>query len=189
MPRGPHFIRTIRKGPTILNPTGRQLTLPRPIAVIDGREHNGYTFDRFANWFAGIERRNLVTGDYSIQTLEGRIAVERKTLDDLYASISPEGHRPAFLEQCERLATFEYKLLVIEASLDEILVGQEHSDYHPNAVLGTLEALAARWGIHPWFAGSRDVAEEITVGFLSKSYQLATLEAQHLPRRFQANDI
>ncbi len=183
-------IRHIRKGPTILKPAGRQLTLPRPIAVIDGREHDGYTFNRFANWFAGIERRNLATGDYTIQGLETRIAVERKTLNDLYASTSPDGHRPAFLQQCERLATFEYKLLIIEASLDEILTGHEqHSDYHPNAVLGTLEALAARWAIHPWFAGSRDVGEEITVGFLSKAYQLCALEANRLPRRFQVNDI
>ncbi len=82
-------IRHIRKGPTILKPAGRQLTLPRPIAVIDGREHDGYTFDRFASWFAGIERRNLATGDYSIHGFETRIAIERKTLNDLYASTSP----------------------------------------------------------------------------------------------------
>jgi hypothetical protein len=56
-------------------------------------------------------------------------------------------------------------------------------------VLGTLEALAVRWGIQPWFAGSAELAEELTACLLHKAYQLATLERRRLPRRFVKGDI
>ncbi len=63
------------------------------------------------------------------------------------------------------------------------------SEMHPNAVLGTLEALAVRWRIQPWFAGTPELGEELTACLLHKAYQLATLERRHLPRRFVEGDI
>jgi hypothetical protein len=60
---------------------------------------------------------------------------------------------------------------------------------HPNAVLGTLEALAVRWRIQPWFAGTPELGEEVTACLLHKAYQLATLERKRLPRRFVEGDI
>jgi hypothetical protein len=60
---------------------------------------------------------------------------------------------------------------------------------HPNAVLGTLEALAVRWGIQPWFAGTPELGEELTARLLHKAYQLAALERKRLPRRFVEGDI
>ena len=60
---------------------------------------------------------------------------------------------------------------------------------HPNAVFGTIQALAVRWGIQPWFAPMRAVAEEITACLLHKAYQLITLAQKGLPRRFIIGDI
>ena len=79
--------------------------------------------------------------------------------------------------------------MVIEGSISKILWSNEFSSMHPNAVFGTIQALAVRWGIQPWFAPTRALAEEIAACLLHKAYQLITLEQRGLPRRFVEGDI
>jgi ERCC4-type nuclease len=175
--------------PTRLSPRGASITLPKPILLIDTREQEPYDFAPFRRWFAGIERRPLRTGDFSIAGKEGQIAVERKSLQDLFNSCSPCGSRQAFIHTCARLGKLEFSALVIEASLDDVLDGTEWSGMHPDAVLGTLQAIAVRWGVHPYFAGTPALAEELVACLLHKAYQLASLARRGLPRRFVAGDI
>jgi len=175
--------------PTSLRPKGISITLPKPTLVIDSMEQKPYTFKPFRKWFAGIERGKLGMGDYSIAGLKDRIAVERKSLQDLFNCCSPYGSREAFLRACERLSKLEFAALVIEGSVTKILRATEFSSMHPNAVFGTIQALAVRWGIQPWFAPNRALAEEITACLLHKAYQLATLETKGLPRGFVQGDI
>lgn len=175
--------------PTALRPKGVTVSLPKPTLIVDTREQAAYIFKAFRRWFTGIERRTLSVGDYSIAGLEDRLAVERKSVQDLFNCCSPLGSRDAFIRACARLAKLEFSALVIEGSLTRILRGTEFSDVHPSAVLGTLEALAVRWGIQPWFAGTRALAEGLTACLLHKAYQLATLERKRLPRRFVEGDI
>ncbi len=72
------------QNPTSLRPQGEKITLPKPTLIIDSLEQRPYSFRRFSKWFAEIERRKLTVGDYSIAELEDRVAVERKSLQDLY---------------------------------------------------------------------------------------------------------
>ncbi len=90
---------------------------------------------------------------------------------------------------CERLGKFAFAALVIEGSISKILRSNEFSSMHPNAVFGTIQALAVRWGIQPWFAPTRAVAEEITACLLHTASQLIALEEKGLPRRFVEGDI
>lgn len=182
-------MRTPPARPTTLRPAGEQITLPKPVLLVDTREQAGYTFTRFRRWFAAIERRSLRVGDYTIAGLEDRLAVERKSVEDLFACSSPLGSRSAFVRACARLGKLEFAVLVIEGSLEEILDGTEWSGMHPNAVLGTLQAVAVRWGIQPWFVGTPILGEEVTACLLHKAYQLATIESMRLPRRFVIGDV
>jgi DNA excision repair protein ERCC-4 len=175
--------------PTILHPPGERITLPKPVLLVDTREQVGYAFTPFRRWFSAIERRTLRVGDYTIAGLEDRMAVERKSVEDLFAGCSPLGSRSAFVRACARLGKLEFAALVIEGSLEDILDGTEWSGMHPNAVLGTLQALAVRWGIQPWFVGTPTLGEEVTACLLHKAYQLATLKSMRLPRRFVAGDV
>ena len=175
--------------PTSLRPNGITITLPKPTLIIDSMEQKPYTFNPFRKWFAGIECKRLPCGDYSIAGLEDRVAVERKSLQDLFNSCSPYGAREAFVRSCSRLSKLDFAALVVEGSITRILRASEFSNMHPNAVFGTIQALAVRWGIQPWFAPGRAVAEEITACLLHKAYQLASLEKKGLPRRFVQGDI
>ncbi len=175
--------------PTSLCPQGEKITLPKPTLVIDSMEQKPYSFKPFRNWFEAMERRKLPVGDYSIAGLEDRVAIERKSLEDLFNSCSPCGSRKAFIRSCERLSKLEFAALVIEGSITKILRANEFSGMYPNAVFGTVQALAVRWRIQPWFAPTRALAEEITACLLHKAYQLMTLEKRGLPRRFVAGDV
>jgi len=175
--------------PTSLRPQGTRITLPKPNLIIDSMEQKPYSFKAFRKWFAAIERKKLAAGDYSIAGLEDRVAVERKSLQDLFNCCSPYHSREAFVRACERLGKFDFAAMVIEGSISKILRSNEFSSMHPNAVFGTIQALAVRWGIQPWFAPTRAVAEEITACLLHKAYQLITLEKRGLPRRFVEGDI
>ena len=175
--------------PTVLRHQGLTIKLPKPILIIDSMEQKPYTFKPFRKWFTGIERRKLPFGDYSIAGLEDRAAVERKSLQDLFNCCSPNGSREAFVRACERLSKLDFAAVVIEGSITKILRATEFSSMHPNAVIGTIQALAVRWGIQPWFAPSRALAEEITACLLHKAYQLISLEKRGLPRRFVEGDI
>src|SRR3972149_1384454 len=82
------------------------------------------------------------------------------------------GSREAFVRACERLGKFDFAAMVIEGSISKILRSNEFSSMHPNAVFGTIQALAVRWGIQPWFAPTRTPAEELTACLLPKANQL-----------------
>lgn len=83
---------------------GTQLNAPRAVALIDTREQNPFHFTRFKGWFAGVERRALQLGDYSIAGLEDVCVVERKELADLVHSFTTE--RATFLNRLRRMAKF-----------------------------------------------------------------------------------
>ena len=64
--------------PVLAERGGTQLQTPRPTLLVDTREQNPFNFSRFQGWFAGIEKKALQLGDYSIAGLEDICVVERK---------------------------------------------------------------------------------------------------------------
>jgi hypothetical protein len=45
--------------PVVAERGGTQLRAPKPVAVIDTREQNPFSFARFQGWFAGVEKSPL----------------------------------------------------------------------------------------------------------------------------------
>jgi hypothetical protein len=52
--------------PVLAERGGTQLTTPRATVLVDTREQNPFNFSRFKGWFAGIEKKALALGDYSV---------------------------------------------------------------------------------------------------------------------------
>src|ERR1700680_4987664 len=94
--------------PVIAERGGTQLRTPKPVIVVDTREQNPFSFERFGGWFSGIEKRPLEIGDYSIAGLEDRCVVERKDLSDLVRSFHVE--RPVFIARLRRMSEFSSRL-------------------------------------------------------------------------------
>ena len=76
--------------PVLAERGGTQFKSPRPTVLVDTREQNPFDFSRFHGWFAGIERKALKLGDYSITGLEDVCVVERKDLPDWVRSFTAE---------------------------------------------------------------------------------------------------
>lgn len=52
--------------PVVAERGGTELRTPRPVATVDTREQNPFSFSRFRGWFAGVEKKPLKLGDYSV---------------------------------------------------------------------------------------------------------------------------
>jgi ERCC4-type nuclease len=76
--------------PVLAERGGTQLKTPRPVLLVDTREQIPLDFSRFEGWFAGIERKALKLGDYSIAGMEEICVVERKELPDLVHSYTTD---------------------------------------------------------------------------------------------------
>jgi ERCC4-type nuclease len=106
------------------------------------------------------ELSTLKTGDYSIRTdtedYREQIAVERKSLEDLYGCFGQS--RDRFERELERLAKFPYPAIVVEATLAEVLGGTQYSKVHPQSAIGSLIAWSVKHRIPCWLAGDRRMA-------------------------------
>jgi hypothetical protein len=98
--------------PVLAERGGTQLQTPRPTLLVDSREQNPFNFSRFKGWFAGIEKKALPLGDYSVAGLEDICVVERKDLSDLVHSSTVD--RKAFIDRLRLMARYPHRLLVVE---------------------------------------------------------------------------
>lgn len=92
---------------------------PKYIVVKDTREQQGYFFGPYQTC-AGMVDRKLDTGDYSIEGLEDKICIERKaSIEEIAINLGQKKY--AFLEEIDRMKTFDHKFLILEFNLQELL--------------------------------------------------------------------
>lgn len=132
------------------------------IVLVDRREQLPWAFDGLC-----VEPATIDAGDYTVMGLEGRLAIERKSLSDWIGSISTG--RKRFEREMDRLAQLERAVIIVEAHVDDVCAGAYRSKMHPNAALGSAGSIFARWGIATCFAGSREAAQAIARAILIKA--------------------
>ncbi len=146
------------------------------VVLIDDREKAPFTFTGFRAdadrgrlplWVPTATRR-LASGDYSVQGLERSVAVERKSLADLFGTIG--GRRDAFHEELRRLNGLAVAAVVVEASWEQVLHHPpQGSQLPPKAVFRSVLAWQQTFRrVHWWFVGSRRLAEAATLRILER---------------------
>lgn len=113
---------------------------------------------------AGVKIAKLETGDYSLEHFEDKVTIERKSLPDLLQSLSAE--RKRFMSEVQRMRDFEYAGLVVEVSLADIYRGVWRNAISVESVVGSLQALSAKHGLHVLFACDRAIAALMVEGIL-----------------------
>lgn len=126
--------------------------------IEDTREQTPLDFSRFEP-FARVERGTLESGDYSIKGHEREFAIERKSLADLIGTIT-QGHE-RFERELQRLESFRYAAVVVEASEIELRSGNYRSMLPPKSAIGMIRAFEVRYKIPFHFAGSRNMAAQL----------------------------
>ena len=134
--------------------------------VIDTREQAPYTFQPPRYDDVAVETATLTTGDYSLAGLTDRVALERKSLDDLTGTLTKG--RDRFTRECERGRGMDYFGLVIEAALEDVRGHKYQSQMTPQSLLQSLAAFSVRYGLHVHWCGNRAGGEYMTHAVLSK---------------------
>jgi hypothetical protein len=173
--------------PVVAERGGTQLRTPRPVAVVDTREQNPFSFARFNGWFAGVEKRPLEIGDYSVAGLEGSCVVERKDLNDLVRSFTVE--RPVFVERLRRMSAFPDRLLVITAALSQVKSRYQHSPANPNQITQSLIAALAGRRVPFLCVETHELGEEIVASYLYQVFLYHWLETNGHGRRLADDDL
>jgi len=100
-------------------------------AVVDTREQRPLDLTPLQ-----VVTASLTTGDYSVQGLEGEIAIERKSLPDLIGCVGVERER--FEREVKRLLAYPVRALVVEATWQDIEAGKWRSKVTSSAALGSI---------------------------------------------------
>lgn len=152
------------------------------VVKIDTREQRPY---QFADLIADVSQGGgplivetvtgtLVSGDYSLCGFEDRIAVERKSLADLFGTIG--GGRDRFERELDRLNAMEFAAVVVEGQWSEVFDNPpRHSKLSPKTVFRSVNAWEHRYPrVHWHFLPGRDFAEVKAFRVLERYYKVAT---------------
>ncbi len=128
-----------------------QKVQPSPVVLIDSREQRPLVFTRLP-----CERATLWTGDYSVRGMERTFSVERKSLDDLAASLT--AGRERFAREMERLRGYSFRRLLLVGTRAQIEAHGYASKVAPAALLGSLAAWEIRYSVPVVFAATPEAA-------------------------------
>jgi len=106
-------------------------------AVVDTREQLPFDLAPLS-----VVRGSLPTGDYSVAGLEHEVAVERKSLPDLVLCVGSERER--FEKEIQRLMAYPARLLIVEATMAQLELGQWRARITPNQVTSSLLSWSAQ---------------------------------------------
>jgi DNA excision repair protein ERCC-4 len=134
--------------------------------VVDTREQAPWHFLNVDPWkiVPLITDKALATGDYSIAGAESRIAIERKSIQDLLGSIT--AGRDRFEREFERLAKLEHAAVVVEGDWTAVLEALRSTKINADSLCGTVASWSIRYGVYWWFCFSRRHAEIWTLQLL-----------------------
>ena len=173
--------------PVLAERGGTQLKTPRPVVVIDTREQNPLDFSRFAGWFAGMERKALQLGDYSIAGLEEVCVVERKGLSDLVHSCTT--NRCVFVKRLRQMAQYPHRLLLITSTLSQIKSPHAHAGVNPNYLTQSLIAMLAGLQVPFLCSETHELGEELVASYLYQVHLYHWLETNDYGRFLTDHDL
>lgn len=139
--------------------------------LVDTREQAPFRFE--GKHYAGVELEpaTLQSGDYSLAGLADRIAVERKSLDDLAQCLGRERER--FERELQRARGHDFFAVVIEGSWQDLAHGNYRSGLNAHSACQSVMAFMARYGHSFFFAGNRGGAEYATYSLLRQYFEVA----------------
>lgn len=94
------------------------------------------------------------TGDYSIEGLEDKVTVERKSLNDFVNSVIPGRGWKRFQKELQRMQEFEKSCIIVEGDWLDICDGQYRSELHPNSLQGFVIRILVDYGIPIFFVST-----------------------------------
>jgi hypothetical protein len=147
--------------------------------VVDNREQQPFVFTGLRgdaiqgqrNLLVRTVTRCLPAGDYSLAGFERQIAVERKSLFDLFHTLGQS--RARFSRELLKLSSYEFSAVVVEADWG-IILGRPppRSRLNPKTIFRSVIAWQQLWPrIHWWMLPGRNVAEVTCLRILERFWK------------------
>ncbi len=144
--------------------------------VIDGREKAPWQFKSINANRGGrnhkvvvkTKYKHLVTGDYSIEGYEDKIAIERKSKEDAYGTFG--GGREQFERELGRLQKMDLAAVIIESEWSDLMLyPPARSKMRPRSVLGSVLAWSQDFApVTFWCVPGKLFAEKVCFRMLSR---------------------
>lgn len=129
--------------------------------IVDSREQRPFLMEDLG---FKVKIGTLKTGDYTVEGLEKKITVERKSLPDLLSCVG--SNRVRFEKELKRMLAFESSCVIVSALEQEIFKGNWHySKIVPKQVVGSYTGWMT-WGIPFMFAKDHEAAAARAAHFL-----------------------
>jgi ERCC4-type nuclease len=173
--------------PVLAERGGTQLKTPRAVILVDTREQNPFDFSGFEGWFAGVEKKPLKLGDYSVAGLEDICVVERKDLPDLIHSLNAD--RSVFVNRLRRMSRHPHRLLVISAALSQVKSPYLRGGVNPNRITQSLIAVLAGLQVPFLCTETHELGEELVASYLYQVHLYHWLETNDHGRFLSDNDL
>ena len=140
--------------------------------IIDSREQTPWEFPTYVPTTV----KKLDCGDYSIVDYEHIISIERKSKSDAISTIIHNKKR--FYKELAKLKlindTGGLAVIIVEASLTDLLEPKARRDAHPQSIIGGLAAVHVLFGVPVLFCGGR--AEAAAYGWALMRHFMEKLE-------------
>lgn len=151
------------------------------VVIVDTREQSPYQFRTFKadskykthtgipkDLYIPVEIATLKTADYSIKGFESEIAIERKSLTDLFGTLGKGRER--FIRELHRLSEFKVAHVVIEADWRTVLYSPPpQTKLNPKSIFRSINAWEQQFPtIHWQFMGMKAIAEHKTFRILER---------------------
>lgn len=153
-------------------------TLPFTV-VVDTREQHPWAFRGFRHdadrnnvpMVVPVEHRALDTGDYSISGLEQRIAIERKSLEDLYNTVIHG--RDRFKRELDRMRSRDCSAVIIESGLLAAMNNPPaNTKIKPKSVYRSILSWTIEYPtVHWWWCDTRVLAEKTSLNLMRKFWK------------------
>lgn len=114
-----------------------------------------------------VEAGTLATGDYSVVGFADRMAIERKSLDDLVHTVIHDSTR--WHAEVRRLADLDASCVVVEAGLPDLFARHYTGQADPRSVLGRVLSVELDFHVPVIFAGDRPHARVWATMWLARA--------------------
>jgi DNA excision repair protein ERCC-4 len=138
-----------------------------PTVLIDTREQNPWMFKGRG---VRLKYAALKFGDYAVQGSQSLLIVERKSVEDLFGTMTKGLER--FCRELERARLAGTRVaVVVEGDVHRVSLGSRFSFGNPDRVVSCLYRTCAKWGAAPYFCDGRIAAESLAWKLLMGAWE------------------
>lgn len=146
------------------------------LIVVDSREQEPY--------WTGAVRAALKTGDYSVAGYEDKIAIERKSPQDLLGSLGGKkgARRARLLREFRRLSLMPWGAFLVESTAGGLYTVPRFGRITPAHAIGTLLRWGGRYRVPVWFCAGRAEGKSICRSYLRLAWEELTNPRHDTPQ-------